>query len=87
MPTASAPTHSRSNGDFLVLGEYPPNGRGCLARFCLCNGVFEIFTAVSAALSLPSKFHFLATETSVRRDSVRMQDQAKPQAPLTTDGS
>ena len=19
----------------------PPNGRGCLARFCLCNGVFE----------------------------------------------
>ena len=36
-----SPTHSRSNGDFLVLGEYPPNGRGCLARFCLCNGVFE----------------------------------------------
>ena len=34
-------THSRSNGDFPVLAEYPPNGRGCLARFCLCNGVFE----------------------------------------------
>src|SRR5262249_10256941 len=30
-----------SRGDFLVLAEYPPNGRGCLARFCLCNGVFE----------------------------------------------
>ena len=33
--------HSRSNGDFPVLAEYPLNGRGCLARFCLCNGVFE----------------------------------------------
>src|SRR5262249_27013765 len=34
-------THSRSNGDFLVLVGYPPNGRVCLARFCLRNGVFE----------------------------------------------
>ena len=38
---AGTTTHSRSNGDFLVLAEYPPNGRGCLARFCLCNGVLE----------------------------------------------
>ena len=41
MPTASATMHSRSNGDFPVLAEFPPNGRGYLARFCLCNGVFE----------------------------------------------
>ena len=28
MPTASATTYSRSNGDFPVLGEVAPNWRG-----------------------------------------------------------
>src|SRR6516165_4252974 len=31
-------TH-RSNGDFPVLAGIPRMGGGCLARFCLCNGV------------------------------------------------
>ena len=41
MPTASATTHSRSNGDFPVRAEFPRMGGVVLARFCLCNGVFE----------------------------------------------
>ena len=41
MLTASATTHSRSNGDFPVLGGLAPNWRSCLARFCLCTGVLE----------------------------------------------
>src|SRR5262249_46771889 len=49
-------------GDRLPL---VPKRTGCLARFCLCNGVFEPSQPISAALSLPSKFRFPATETSV----------------------
>ena len=53
MPTASATTHSRSNGDFPVARRLAPNGRGCLARFCLCAGALEFSKAVPASLSPP----------------------------------
>ena len=72
----SPTTHSRSNGDFPVLAEYPPNGRGCLARFCLCNGVFESSQPFRPLCLCPQ--NSVSCQRRLRFEETRFECRIKP---------